>query len=74
MQIEGLTAEQVKLLDAMWEIDTRDDLNKWFSTLTEHTRREAIVLLELVELAAIDEEVDADQDLSISKLMLNSIM
>lgn len=74
MQIEGLTTEQVELLDKMWSIDTHAELSAWFNTLNEAKRQEAMVLLELIELAAIDDQVDEDQDLTIAKLMLNSIL
>lgn len=54
--IDGLTKEQVFLLDTMWEIDGYEDYMEWKSQLSESTRNEVDVLEQMVFLAELDEE------------------
>lgn len=60
--IDGLTKEQVSLLDTMWEIDGYDEYMEWKEQLSASTRREVEVLEQMVLLAEFDEEeVDVTQ-------------
>lgn len=58
MQIEGLTKKQVKLLDEMWIIPTRKELDEWLDKLSTEDLKTCTLLLKLVMLESIDEEVN----------------
>lgn len=56
--LEGLTTEQVELLDKMWDIDTIDELKSFINTHTPEVQREILVLQEMLSLAYTDDLVD----------------
>lgn len=56
--LEGLTTEQVELLDKMWKIDTIDELKSFINTHTPEVQREILVLQEMLSLAYTDDLVD----------------
>jgi len=57
-EIKNLTLRQKTLLDAMWALDTKEELFSFFEELNEVDCREAKTLAMLAALAAIDDEVD----------------
>ena len=60
--IDGLTKEQVSLLDTMWDIDGYDEYMEWKEQLSTATRMEVEVLEQMVTLAEFDEEeIDVTQ-------------
>jgi ABC-type lipoprotein export system ATPase subunit len=44
MTIDGLTTEQCKMLDIMWEKETCDELFEWFQSLSEEKFHMAMTL------------------------------
>jgi hypothetical protein len=59
MQIDGLTPEQVEMLDFMWnELDSYEEFEAWMECLDDAQRKDAEVLQRLVILAAFEEELE----------------
>lgn len=56
MEINGLTARQVEMLDIMWSIDQLEDLDMWKSTLPKEERPIVDTLFQMIVYASIDEE------------------
>jgi hypothetical protein len=57
IQINGLTAYQVSLLDEMWACDTLEDFEEFLEALDPEDRAEALRLQRMVLLAELDEIV-----------------
>lgn len=55
IKIDGLTIEQVKMLDHMWAINSHEDLLEWQESLSYEDRQMSETLLDLVVLAEIDD-------------------
>jgi hypothetical protein len=70
IQINGLTAHQVALLDEMWACDTWEDFEEFLETLEPHDRVEAGRLQRMILLAELDEVVAKDP-LKEAKLVLD---
>lgn len=58
MTIDGLTKEQVDLLDKMWSIESLDDFEVWLRSLPQSKVLQVMTLRELMILADIDEGID----------------
>jgi hypothetical protein len=59
MKIENLTAEQVEMLDFMWnELDTEQDYLEWYECLDSGQRQQADLLQRLVILESFEEMLD----------------
>lgn len=63
--LNGLTARQVKLLDAMWTKDSSDEFEAWCKTLQSKTLREVLLLREIILIEII--EAEAIKNVSIAK-------
>jgi hypothetical protein len=71
--IDGLTVQQVDMLNHMWSIDSYADLLEWQQSLSYEDRQTSETLVDLVTLAEIDElllakETYIDADKLISKV------
>lgn len=55
LTIDGLTVEQVKLLDRMWQFDDIEDLIAWAHSLEPDLQREVENLTKLVMLTHFDQ-------------------
>lgn len=55
LTIDGLTMEQVKLLDRMWQFDDIEDLEAWAASLEPDLQREVQSLVKMVMLAHFDQ-------------------
>lgn len=63
--IDGLTEQQVHLLDTMWNIDGYDEYMEWKEKLQENTRKIVEVLESLILAAELDaEEVEISDEVS----------
>jgi hypothetical protein len=60
IQINGLTAYQVALLDEMWACDTWQDFEEFLEALDPEDRAEALRLQRMILLAELDEVVAKD--------------
>lgn len=58
IKIEGLTKEQVAMLDEMWACDSMDEIHAWMEECPEDKRPMANVLWEMLILASIDEDLE----------------
>ena len=55
LTIDGLTMEQVKLLDRMWQFGDLEDLEAWAASLEPDLQREVQSLVKMVMLAHFDQ-------------------
>lgn len=72
MNIENLKLHQVKLLDKMWSIQTKEDLDTWMAELDETDLNTVIVLRQLMiyEFIDIDTSPMKSEDfVSVNKLL-----
>lgn len=58
IHIQGLTSEQVQILDMMWGIETEQDYKDWLDNITIEEAILAEQLKNLLVLALIDESVE----------------
>jgi predicted DNA-binding protein len=58
IQINGLTPEQVQMLDMMWSIESSDDMEDWLNSLSEREINLANQLKNLLMITLIDETVE----------------
>ena len=58
IQINGLTPEQVQMLDMMWSIESSDDMDDWLNSLSEREINLANQLKNLLMITLIDETVE----------------
>jgi hypothetical protein len=70
IEINGLTAYQVALLDEMWACDTWQDFEEFMEALDPEDRVEALKLQRMILLAELDEVVAKDP-LKEAKLVLD---
>lgn len=64
IEINGLTLEQVELLDAMWSFDTEEDLHEWQDSLPLRLSQQVDSLILLVLLEQFDRLLLLDDDYS----------
>ena len=61
IKIEGLTAKQVALCDIMWAISSREGVESFIGTLPADDQRTCRSLIELMQLAFLDEVEDTTE-------------
>jgi hypothetical protein len=61
IEIQGLTAKQVALCDIMWAISTKDGVESFIRTLPKTDQRDCRTLIELMQLAFLDEIEDTTE-------------
>lgn len=61
IQLEGLTSKQVALCDIMWSISTKEGVESFISTLPKADQLQCRTLIELMQLAFIDEVQDTTE-------------
>lgn len=71
ISIPGITQQQKKLLDIMWDLDNQEDLLTWFETLDDDEFQQAITLHEMVLIAMMDH--DNQNNLNLAQKMLADI-
>jgi len=55
IEIQGLSSKQMALADIMWKISTREGVDAFIATLPKSEARTCRVLIELMQLAFLDE-------------------
>jgi hypothetical protein len=55
IQIEGLNRRQRAIADVLWMMNTRADAERFIASLEPATRRDAETVIEMMQLAVIDE-------------------
>ena len=74
MRIEHLTAEQVEMLDFMWnELDTEEDYLNWYACLDEQQQIMADGLQRLVIMEAMDEQLENQKSFPEVQKMLDRL-
>jgi hypothetical protein len=58
ININGLTQEQVDMLDVIWSFKTHDEYDNWLTCLDDYELNMARGLMELLTLAILDEALD----------------
>ena len=59
MRLEGLTPLQHEIADVLWSLGTTEECQRWLNTLSPGVHKEAMIVMELMLLASIDEYVDS---------------
>lgn len=57
ISITGLTADQVEMLDFMWNLDTEEEFIDWFEALNDKDKQQASVLRELILLESMEDHM-----------------
>jgi len=60
IRIDGLTPEQVQMLDMMWSIDSYQDYQDWLDSMSYEEAQMAEQLQTLLILATMDEAFEVD--------------
>lgn len=68
--IGGLSKKQVRLLDAMWAIDSYDEFQQWYETHSESDRRMIDCLQQMVVAESFEEDLT---DFSEATAIINKI-
>jgi len=58
MQIQGLTEEQVEMLDFMWSLDSLEEFGEWKSGLDRREQLLADTLQRMVLMATLDDVLE----------------
>jgi hypothetical protein len=58
MQIQGLTEEQVEMLDFMWSLDSLEEFEEWKSGLDRREQLLANTLQRMVLMATLDDVLE----------------
>ena len=70
MRIEGLTQAQCDMLDAMWALDTAEELYTYFQSLSAEEYKMALTLQEMLIQECEEEQVE---NINLAKKMLKEI-
>ena len=62
MELEGLTAIQVKLCDSLWECESLEDVEEFIAELPAGLQKQARSLQWLMLYASIDDDVETEKD------------
>ena len=72
LRIDGLTVEQVRLMNCIWAIDDKEEFVSWFGTLPYRTMQEVESLLEVLRLEMMERYLDMDS-LSTARAYIDNI-
>jgi hypothetical protein len=70
MQIQGLTEEQVEMLDFMWSLDSMEEFEEWKSGLDRREQLLADTLQRMVLMAALDDVLETEKAYPDAKKLL----
>ena len=70
MQIQGLTEEQVEMLDFMWSLDSMEEFEEWKSGLDRREQLLADTLQRMVLMAALDDALETEKAYPDAKKLL----
>jgi hypothetical protein len=70
IQIEGLNKRQRAIADVLWLMNSKADALRFIASLEPQTRRDAETVIEMMQLAVIDECESIDDSV---KLMLDNL-
>jgi len=69
MTIDGLTNEQCKMLDIMWQKDTHEELTDWFYSLPQEKYQMALTLFDIMLQELIEPDVQKSKNKDAKKLL-----
>jgi hypothetical protein len=74
MIIDGLTPDQIEMLDFMWnELDTEEDYFNWYDSLDQGQQQQAELLQRLVIMESIDDDMLALDNFPEAMKVIDSI-
>lgn len=71
--VHDINQQQKEMIDKMWSLDTRDDLERWIATLPRPQQQEARTLEEMLVWAVIDQQVDEMTHYNLAANMIEKI-
>ena len=71
IRIDNLNEKQVKFLDKLWSMDTREEVSAWFRTLNDQDLNMALTLHEMLIGQMLEQP--AEDDVSMAQSMLRDI-
>jgi len=74
VKLNGLTYEQVEMLDIMWSLDTVDEFFDWYETLTKEEQNICDTLQRLIILEMADLEWEHTKKFPLAKQVLKKFM
>lgn len=66
IKLDGLTETQYAICEILWGLDSFDDIVNWVDEQDEFDRREALLMMELMTLASLDDEPCTDLSMAVS--------
>jgi hypothetical protein len=69
VQIKGLSKRQRAIADVLWMMNTRADAERFIASLEPQTQRDAHTVVEMMQLAIIDECDSVDES---TKLIIDN--
>ena len=74
MLIDGLTPDQVEMLDFMWnDLETEEDFLNWYDQLDQGQQRQADLLQRMIIMGAIDDDMLAQESFPEAMKVIDSI-
>jgi hypothetical protein len=70
VQIQGLSKRQRAIADVLWLMNNRADAERFIQSLEPTTQRDALTVVEMMQLAIIDEVDSVDES---TKLMIDKV-
>ena len=70
IELTGLTARQVEILDILWATDSVEEVLEFIDSLTEKEQLECRSLATLIILEILDQAVNSMSDLPESRLVI----
>jgi hypothetical protein len=70
VQITGLSKRQRALADVLWLMNNRADAERFIASLEPQTQQDALTVVEMMQLAIIDDVDTVDDDV---KLMIDNL-
>ena len=74
IKLNGLTYEQVEMLDIMWSLDTVDEFFDWYETLSKEEQNICDTLQRLIILEMADLEWENTKKFPLAKQVLKKFM
>jgi len=74
IHLDGLTEEQVEMLDHMWSLDTMEDYMTWYDLLDRQDQMMADTLQRLILLEALDDSMAKTKIFPDAKMQLKKFM
>jgi hypothetical protein len=74
MFLDNLPPGSSEILESIWAINTVTELDSYLKTLDEEELQKTLVLIEMCQLAQIDDDVEKMKTYSDANTLLNNIL